>query len=94
MTIIARDLELAAYVFVEFPKWVTLADGSQELVQNGEEEAVLTSKDDEAQAELDTSIAATNAQAETDAKNGKGAADAKNAKNAKNGKGAADTGLL
>jgi len=42
MTIIERDLHLDAYVFVEFPKWVTLADGSQELVANADEEAALT----------------------------------------------------
>lgn len=31
----------AEYVFQEFPKWVTLADGSQILVQNADEEGVL-----------------------------------------------------
>lgn len=36
-----RDF-VAPYVFQEFPKWVTLADGSQMLVQNADEEAVLT----------------------------------------------------
>lgn len=35
----------APYVFQEFPKWVTLADGSQMLVHNADEEAVLTSAD-------------------------------------------------
>lgn len=32
----------APYVFQEFPKWVTLADGSQMLVHNADEEAVLS----------------------------------------------------
>lgn len=32
----------APYVFQEFPKWVTLADGSQILVENAEEEAIVT----------------------------------------------------
>jgi len=30
------------YVFHEFPKWVTLADGSQMLVHDADEEAVLS----------------------------------------------------
>lgn len=36
----SRDFT-AEYVFHEFPKWVTLADGSQILVQNADEEAIL-----------------------------------------------------
>ncbi len=36
----SRDFT-AEYVFHEFPKWVTLADGSQKLVQNADEEAIL-----------------------------------------------------
>lgn len=36
----SRDFT-AEYVFHEFPKWVTLADGSQMLVQNADEEAIL-----------------------------------------------------
>lgn len=36
----SRDFT-AEYVFQEFPKWVTLADGSQKLVQNADEEAIL-----------------------------------------------------
>lgn len=36
----SRDFT-AEYVFQEFPKWVTLADGSQMLVQNADEEAIL-----------------------------------------------------
>lgn len=31
----------APYVFQEYPKWVTLADGSQMLANNAEEEQVL-----------------------------------------------------
>lgn len=31
----------APYVFQEFPKWVTLADGSAMLVHNADEEQVL-----------------------------------------------------
>ncbi|MEK7945727.1 hypothetical protein WKR98_13300 [Pigmentiphaga sp. YJ18] len=40
----------APYVFQEFPKWVTLADGSQILVENAEEEAIVTEgkKEDDA----------------------------------------------
>jgi hypothetical protein len=38
-----RDF-VAPYVFQEFPKWVTLADGSQMLVNNADEEAVLTAE--------------------------------------------------
>lgn len=37
----SRDFT-AEYVFQEFPKWVTLADGSQMLVHNADEETVLT----------------------------------------------------
>lgn len=36
----SRDFT-AEYVFHEFPKWVTLADGSQMLVQTADEEAIL-----------------------------------------------------
>lgn len=36
----SRDFT-AEYVFHEFPKWVTLADGSQMLVQSADEEAIL-----------------------------------------------------
>lgn len=32
----------APYEFREYPKWVTLADGSQILANNADEEAVLT----------------------------------------------------
>lgn len=35
-----RNFE-APYVFKEYPKWVTLADGSKMIVNNAEEEAVL-----------------------------------------------------
>lgn len=47
----SRDFT-AEYVFQEFPKWVTLADGSQMLVHNADEEAVLTAPkaDDEREA--------------------------------------------
>lgn len=44
------------YVFHEFPKWVTLADGSQMIARNAEEEAVLVGEsktDDERQALMD-----------------------------------------
>lgn len=44
----SRDFT-SEYVFQEFPKWVTLADGSTILVHNADEEAVLqepTSNDD------------------------------------------------
>ncbi|MFU2050963.1 hypothetical protein [Bordetella hinzii] len=44
----SRDFT-SEYVFQEFPKWVTLADGSTILVHNADEEAVLqepTSGDD------------------------------------------------
>lgn len=37
-----RDF-VAPYVFQEFPKWVTLADGSQMLANSADEEAVLVS---------------------------------------------------
>jgi len=37
----------APYVFVEYPKWVTLADGSQIIVENADEEAAATGGDDE-----------------------------------------------
>ncbi len=36
----SRDFT-SEYVFQEFPKWVTLADGSTILVHNADEEAVL-----------------------------------------------------
>ncbi|QWF40052.1 hypothetical protein [Bordetella hinzii] len=36
----SRDFT-SEYVFQEFPKWVTLADGSNILVHNADEEAVL-----------------------------------------------------
>ncbi len=37
----------AAYVFIEYPKWVTLADGTPILVNNAEEEkAAIGTKDD------------------------------------------------
>lgn len=36
----SRDYQ-SPYVFREYPKWVTLADGSQMIAQNAEEEAVL-----------------------------------------------------
>jgi hypothetical protein len=41
-----RDFQ-ADYVFQEYPKWVTLKDGSQELAQNADEEAVLIGETEE-----------------------------------------------
>lgn len=35
------------YVFVEYPKWVTLADGSAIIVHNADEEAVLVNPNDD-----------------------------------------------
>ena len=36
----------APYVFHEYPKWITLADGSGITVQNADEEAAATAKDE------------------------------------------------
>ena len=38
----------APYVFHEFPKCITLADGSSAIANNADEEAVLTAKDEDA----------------------------------------------
>lgn len=37
----------APYEFKEFPKWVTLADGSGVIVHNADEEAVLTATNED-----------------------------------------------
>jgi len=37
----------AEYNFVEYPKWVTLANGSAVLVHNANEESVLTAPDEQ-----------------------------------------------
>lgn len=42
----------APYEFREYPKWVTLADGSQLVVNNAEEEAVVTAPKEPDKAEL------------------------------------------
>ena len=36
----------APYVFHEYPKWITLADGSGITVQNADEEAAATARDE------------------------------------------------
>lgn len=46
----SRDFT-AEYVFQEFPKWVALADGSQMLVHDADEEAVLTAPKAEAKSD-------------------------------------------
>jgi hypothetical protein len=43
----------APYEYREYPKWITLADGSQLIAENAEEEAVLTAPSEDKSALLD-----------------------------------------